>query len=176
MDTDATSLSRGRALAQQRQLGQYVDFIEAEAAAWPGLADRVLCVGASHAFGGLEPALGALAQVTAPGGRVLFGDGYWASTPTPAALAIFGDAIPTLPQLLDAARSAGWRVIHLSAADQREWDDFEFTFRAGRQEWLLAHSDDPRAAEIRDWLDTREREYIHLYRGILGFAYLVLAR
>jgi len=62
-----------------------------------------------------------------------------------------------------------------STADQREWDDFESTFRAGRQEWLLAHGDDPRAAEVRDWLDTRERQYVQAYRGILGFAYLVLA-
>jgi hypothetical protein len=59
--------------------------------------------------------------------------------------------------------------------DQRGWDDFESTFRAGRQEWLLAHPDDPRAAEIRDWLDQREREYVEIYRGVLGFVYLILA-
>ena len=73
------------------------------------------------------------------------------------------------------ARAAGWRLIHMSTADQREWDDFESTFRAGRQGWLLAHGDDPRAAEVRDWLDARERQYIGTYRGILGFAYLILA-
>jgi hypothetical protein len=38
-----------------------------------------------------------------------------------------------------------------------------------------AHSDDPRAAEVRDRLDTRERQYAEAYRGILGFAYLILA-
>jgi hypothetical protein len=30
----------------------------------------------------------------------------------------------------DGRRQAGWRVIHLSTADQREWDDFESTSRA----------------------------------------------
>jgi SAM-dependent methyltransferase len=175
VDTDAAALDRARALARQRHLDQHVDFTQADAAAWRGAADRVLCVGASHAFGGTEPALKALAQVTAPGGRLLFGDGYWAGTPSPAAAAIFGEAVPSLPQLLEASRAAGWRVIHMSTADQREWDDFESTFRAGRQEWLLAHGDDPRAAEVRDWLDAREREYVEAYRGILGFAYLILA-
>jgi hypothetical protein len=33
-----------------------------------------------------------------------------------------------------------------------------------------------RAAEVRDWLDARERQYVEAYRGILGFAYLILAR
>jgi SAM-dependent methyltransferase len=176
VDIDAAAVSRARDLARQRHLDQSVDFIQADAAAWTGAGDRVLCVGASHVLGGTEPALTALTQVTARGGRVLFGDGYWASPPTPAATELFGAGVPSLPQLLAAARATGWRVIHMSTADQREWDDFEFTFRAGRQEWLLAHGDDPRAAEVRDWLDTREREYVETYRGILGFAYLVLAR
>jgi cyclopropane fatty-acyl-phospholipid synthase-like methyltransferase len=175
VDTDAAALGRARTLARQRHLDQHVEFTQADAAAWRSTADRALCVGASHAFGGTEPALKALTQVTAPAGRLLFGDGYWASTPSPAAITIFGEAVPSLPQLLEACRAAGWRVIHMSAADQREWDDFESTFRAGRQEWLLAHSDDPRAAEVRDWLDARERQYVEAYRGILGFAYLVLA-
>jgi SAM-dependent methyltransferase len=176
VDTAAAALDRARALARQRHLDQHVEFVQADAAAWRGAADRALCVGAAHAFGGTEPALKALTQVTALGGRLLFGDGYWASTPSPAATTIFGETVPSLPQLLEACRAAGWRIIHMSTADQREWDDFESTFRAGRQEWLLAHSDDPRAPEVRDWLDARERQYIETYRGILGFAYLILAR
>jgi cyclopropane fatty-acyl-phospholipid synthase-like methyltransferase len=175
VDIDAAALGRARALARQRGLDPFVDFIEADATAWPGTADRALCVGAPHAFGGTQAALAALDRITVPGGRLLFGDGYWASAPSPAATEIFGDAILSLPQLAAAARAAGWRLIHLSTADQREWDDFESTFRAGRQEWLLAHGDDPRAAEVRDWLNTREREYLETYRGVLGFAYLVLA-
>ena len=176
VDTDAAALSRGRALAEQRQLDHQVTFTRADVGGWRGVADRTLCVGAAHAFGGAGPALTALTRVTPPGGRLLFGDGYWASPPPAAATAIFGETVPSLPELLEASRAAGWRSIHLSVADQREWDDFESTFRAGRQEWLLAHTDDPRAEQVRDWLDDREREYAGVYRGVLGFAYLVLAR
>ncbi len=132
VDTDAAALARARALARQRHLDQHVDFTQADAAAWRGAADRALCVGASHAFGGTEAALTALTQVTAPGGRLLFGDGYWAGTPSPAAVTIFGETVPSLPQLLEACRAVGWRVIHMSTADQHEWDVFESTFRAGR--------------------------------------------
>lgn len=175
LDTDATALDCARSLARERHLDQHVDFTQSDVATWRGAADRVLCIGSSHAFGGTGPALTALTKATAPGGRLLFGDGYWASMPSPAATAIFGETLQALPQLLEECRTAGWRVIHMSTADQREWDDFESTFRAGRQEWLLAHGDDPRAAEVRDWLDARERQYVEDYRGILGFAYLILA-
>jgi hypothetical protein len=111
-----------------------------------------------------------------PSGRVLLGDGCWPGSPSTAALDIFGDHILPLAELVEACRSTGWRVIHMTTASQQEWDDFESTSRAGWQEWLLANGSDPRAAEVRDWLDTRERQYLHDYRGVLGFAYLVLAR
>jgi hypothetical protein len=67
-------------------------------------------------------------------------------------------------------------VQHLSTADQREWDDFESGHRAGSREWLLANPDDPRADEVRAREEAREREYLTAYRGVLGLAYLVLAR
>ena len=176
VDKDAPLLARGRAAAACRGLDANVTFTEADAAGWPETADRVLCTGASHAFGGTGEALSALAQVVAPGGRLLFGDGFWARPPSEPALGIFGGDVRSLPELLEDARARGWRVIHVSEADQREWDDFESTFRAGRQEWLLANADHPRAPEIREWLDTREREYVGVYRGLFGLAYLVLAR
>ena len=175
VDTDARALRRARRLAAFRHLDGQVQFIEADVSGWDSKADRVLCVGASHALGGTTTALDALAKVVPPGGRLLFGDGYWETAPSAVATELFGEQVLPLAGLLEACRSAGWRVIHMSVADQREWDDFESTFRAGRQEWLLAHPTDPRAADIRVWLDARERQYIEVYRGVLGFAYLVLA-
>jgi SAM-dependent methyltransferase len=176
VDQDAPLLARGRAAAAARGLDGEVTFTEADAADWRERGDRVLCTGAGHAFGGTAGALRALAQVVAPGGRLLLGDGYWTRAPSAAAIEMFGTDLLELPGLLEAARAEGWRVIHLSEADQREWDDFESTFRAGRQEWLLANGDSPRAPAIREWLDARERQYVSVYRGVLGFAYLVLAR
>jgi hypothetical protein len=151
-----------------------VEFTEADAVGWRETADRVLCVGASHAFGGTGGALEALRGLVPAGGRLLYGDGYWVAEPSGRAVELFGEMLP-LAGLLEAARAHGWQVIHLSVADQREWDDFEFTYRAGRHEWLLAHPDDPRAGKVRDWLDSSEREYMNVYRDVLGFAYLVLA-
>ncbi|MFR9775088.1 SAM-dependent methyltransferase [Micromonospora sp. MS34] len=176
VDTDEAALVRGRALAASRSLGDRVRFVREEAAAWREPADRVLCVGAAHAFGGTVGALDALAGVVRPGGRLLFGDACWEAAPGGAAVRIFGDAVLPLAELVEQVRVAGWRVLHLSTADLREWDDFESTWRAGRQEWLLEHPEDSRAAEVRGELDVRLREYVGAYRGVLGMAYLVLGR
>jgi cyclopropane fatty-acyl-phospholipid synthase-like methyltransferase len=176
VDVDPVALARGRALARRRGLDDRVEFVQAEAGAWSDGAERVFSVGSSHAFGGTRAALEALAALVPPGGRLLFGDGSWPGPATEAALRIFGDEVLPLAELVRSCRVTGWRVLHMSTADQQEWDDFESSSRAGWQEWLLANSSDPRAAEVRDWLDAREHRYLHDYRGVLGFAYLVLAR
>jgi cyclopropane fatty-acyl-phospholipid synthase-like methyltransferase len=174
VDTDVTGLDRGRAAARERGLD--VGFTEADAASWDGPAERVFCVGAAHAFGSTKDALARIARIVPPGGRLLYGDGFWAAPPTPVAEEIFGPDTLTLPDLLDAVDAAGWRVLHLSTADQLEWDDFESSSRRAWQEWLLAHPDDHRAGEVRDWLGERQRQYVRDYRGVLGLAYLVLGR
>lgn len=173
VDTAPDGLDRGRRAALARGLD--VTFVEQQAEDWHGTADRALCIGSSHTLGGSEAMLTRLADVV-PQGRVLVGDGCWERPPTPAAHAIFGDDILPLADLVAACDAAGWHVLHLSTADQHEWDDFESRHRAGCREWLLANPSDPRAAEIKAEHDAREREYLTAYRGVLGLAYLVLAR
>jgi hypothetical protein len=92
------------------------------------------------------------------------------------AAALFGDDAVAFTDLVQHAVETGWRVLHVSTACQREWDDFESTWRAGRQVWLLAHPDDERASEVRQVLDAQLHEYVNVYRGVLGFCYLVLGR
>lgn len=142
VDTDAGQLDRGRELIRERGLQGQVTFVNSPAQEWSRPADRIICVGASHAWGGTQEALEALARLVTPGGRLLFGDGCWEAPPTPNAEAIITDVLP-LAELTDRAVASGWRTLHLSTASQREWDEFE--------------SD-------------------QIYRGVLGFCYLVLAR
>jgi SAM-dependent methyltransferase len=176
VDNDETGPARGRAAARERGLESRVEWAEADAATWDGPAERAFCIGAAHAFGSTEAAIEGLARVVPAGGRLLYGDGFWAAPPNPAAEEIFGPDTLTLPDLLDVADAAGWRVLHLSVADQLEWDDFESTSRAAWQEWVAAHPAVPRVPEVRAWLDQRLRQYVRDYRGVLGFTYLVLGR
>jgi SAM-dependent methyltransferase len=173
VDTAPDGLDRGRRAALARGLD--VTFVEQRAEDWHGTADRALCIGSSHTLGGSAAMLARLAEIV-PQGRVLIGDGCWEAPPTEAAHAIFGDDILPLADLVAASNATGWQVLHLSTADQREWDDFESRHRAGVREWLLANPSDPRAAEVKAEHDAREREYLTAYRGVLGLAYIVLAR
>lgn len=178
VDTDARLLERGRTLARDRGLGERVTFVDANAREWATPAERVLCVGASHAWGGTAAALAGLASLTPPGGRLLFGCGCWEGEPTPRAMEIFGDEVLPLADVVRHARDGGWRVLHLTTADQREWDEFESTWRLGRESWLLAEPalSVAAAAALRRELDDRLLEYITGYRGVLAFCYLILAR
>jgi SAM-dependent methyltransferase len=176
VDTYPADVEHARRAAADRGLGDRVRVVEASAVGWRESADRVICIGSSHIWGGTEAALTALALNVSPGGRLLFGDGFWKRDPSEAAVEIFGQEVVGLGGLVRLAHAAGWDVLHLSEADQLEWDDFESTWRLGRHRWLAEHPADPGAPALRETLRNRVLEYLDVYRGVLGFCYLVLRR
>lgn len=176
VDTDPVALERAGAAAAARGAGHAISFQRGATAEWDARADRVISVGASQGWDGDRQALAALAELVSPGGRLLFGTGCWERTPSPAARELFGVSVSDLAGLAEGVVDAGWRIVHLSTADQLEWDEFESTWRAGREDWLRANPGSPLAVERRQALDARLSEYLRVYRGVLGFCYLVLAR
>ena len=176
LDTDGVALERAAASIDRGGLRERISLQQRSVTEWVEPADRVISIGASHAWGGTASTLQRLSALVNPGGRLLFGDGYWERDPTSEALAIFGQDVLPLAELVEHVLGAGWRVLTLSTADQREWDDFEASFRRGQEQWLVANPDNPRAQDVRDHLDARLLEYVNVYRGVLGFCYMVLAR
>ncbi|KAH8881926.1 SAM-dependent methyltransferase [Thozetella sp. PMI_491] len=172
VDTDDSLLERGRREAKNRQVE--VVFSQQNAQDWIGRANRVICIGASHSLGGSVAMMRRLAEVV-QSGVALVGDAVWTQEPTKAALEAFQEVV-SLAELIAAARDAGWTVMHVSIADQSEWDEFESLHRAGPRKWLAQNLNHPRAPEVRREVDSRERFYSDTQRGVLGFAYLVLAR
>jgi SAM-dependent methyltransferase len=186
LDTDEGDLTRGRDNAQARGLSGRVRFVnESGVGTTRGPADLVLSVGAAHALSEATPpehiaaALHALRRLVTPGGRVLFGEGFWERPPTETELAAmwpgvavgeFGD----LAGLVDLAVDAGFRPAWIEAASLAEWDDFESGYQADQEEWLATHGDHPRAAGLREQLDEHRSHWLRGYRGILGLAYLTL--
>jgi cyclopropane fatty-acyl-phospholipid synthase-like methyltransferase len=176
VDTCVPDLERGRSAAAGRGLKDRVTFVKASAVSWDKPADRVLCIGATHAWGGSVGAITALSEMVKPDGMLLLGDGFWAREPSSAAIEIFGEEVSPLADLVRLAQFAGWDVRHLSQADQSEWDEFETSWRLGRHRWLAAHPDAPDAAKLREELEQSLLEYLDVYRGVLGYCYLVLTR
>ncbi|WP_250287865.1 SAM-dependent methyltransferase [Streptomyces atroolivaceus] len=181
IETDPAAVARGLRLAGERGLTDRVRFHEVPAAEYPGDGyDLVVSIGASHAWsGGTPEALKALRAAVRPGGRVLFGDGFWEREPSPEALEGLG-AEPgdfgSLLELIRQAEAAGLRPVQVTVADQREWDLFESAANIGRGErWALANPGHPLHAGVTEAVDARRTGYYGGYRGTLGLAYLVLS-
>lgn len=180
LDTDAEAIERGAANAQQRGLTERIELVNTDATAWTGdAADVVIAMGSSHAWRGTTGVLEAAARHLRPGGRLLLGEEIWECSPTPAALTALGaqrDEYRELGPLIDLAIESGYRPLSIATATLDEWDAFESGWCAGRERWLLAYPDADDADEVRAVVDEHRDRWLHGYRRILGFAYLILAR
>jgi SAM-dependent methyltransferase len=174
VDRDRRELDQGRAAAKESGLEDRVAFVAHDAAKYDGTADRVLCIGASHAWGGTASALTRLRERTSPKGLLLFGDGFWTRPPSRRLLERLGPQEGSVEAIADRAKAAGWRVAHSDTADQSEWDSFEESSYRGLERFARRAPDHPLSNAARELAARRRKEYYDGYRGVLGFAYLIL--
>lgn len=174
------SLPQGLAQsAQERGVDARVSWQQADAATWSGGAfDVVMCVGASHAFGGLRGTLAAVRGHLRPGGQVLLGDTFWQSPPTREAMsaleATAGD-FPDLTGLIGQVQAAGFEPGFGHVSTLAEWDDYEWSWTASLIDWALREA--PTEAEREQALAAareHRQQWLAGYRGVLGFVTLVL--
>ncbi|MGY3200932.1 SAM-dependent methyltransferase [Streptomyces sp. TE5632] len=135
--------------------------------------DLVLCVGATHAFGGLLPTLAAAREHLAPGGCILVGDGFWDREPSPEAVELFGD-LADLPTTLDRVVADGWTPVQGHISTRQELDDYEWAWTGSLASWALDHPDDPGSAQALEVATTHRDQWLRVYRDVLGFVCLVL--
>jgi SAM-dependent methyltransferase len=179
VDRDLELLDRGRANAKARGIDDRVRFVEGDAAVAGASAEVVLCVGSDHVFGTQAEALAALRERVTPGGRLLFGTGFWTRQPGAAEAAAVGmerDDLPALAELVDLAVSLGFRPLSVRTATCDEWEAFESGYLADWEEWLMDNPSHPDADAIRAKADRHRTEWLSGYRDVLGFAYLILGR
>ena len=135
-----------------------------------GRFDLVICVASSHALGGFPAALGALRELTVPGGQVLLGEGLWRRRPSEAYLEALGateDELPDLPGLMAAAEDAGLTPLHATVASEADWDRYEWR--------LILNSERSGHPELRERAArARERVTMPGGRETLGFALVLL--
>ncbi|KIF05481.1 SAM-dependent methyltransferase [Streptomyces sp. RSD-27] len=146
---------------------------KAEEFSSPHRFDLVLCIGSTHALGGLLPTLEAARDHLAPGGRVLIGDGIWEREPSPEAVEVLGD-FADLPTTLDRITAAGWTPVQGHVSTRRELDDYEWANWGTLAAWALDHPTHPDSPEVLTWATTRRTEWLRTYRDTWGFATLLL--
>jgi len=170
------------ARAAERGVAERISWVEADAASWSANPqappDAVICIGASHAFGGLHGTLAALRRHLRPDGRALLGDAIWERPPSAAAQAALGARpgdFPTLTELVPTIGQFGFEVGYAHVSSAEEWDDYEWSWTGSLVAWALR--DAPSDAEREQALSAaraHRREWIEGYRGDLGFVTAVL--
>jgi SAM-dependent methyltransferase len=171
------------ARAGARDVADRLSWVEADAATWQPegahpVADAVVCVGASHAFGGLAGTLEAIGGHLRPGGRALLGDATWEREPSAAAQRALGARpgdFPTLAQLVPTLEASGFEVGYAHVSSAEEWDDYEWSWTGSLVAWAQHEGRSPADREqVLAAARTHRREWVEGYRGELGFVTAVL--
>lgn len=188
VDMQEGSIAHAQGLARQRGIDDRITLITGDARNHvAGSSGAAICIGASQIWGppiedrmplDYRSALRAVRAMVRKGCPVVYGEGIWAATPTPEAVAPLAgrpDEYVFLPELLDFARDSGFAVVQVHQASLDEWDAFESGYTARYARWLASHpADHPDASTVRTKLEAQRNAYFKGYRGILGMAYLAM--
>lgn len=143
-------------------------------------ADVVLSIGAAYAFGELLPTLRAAREQLGDDGMFLLGDCFWEREPSPELIEEMEGAGPQkftdLPTLVDNVVADGWTPVFQYVSTQTDWDDYEWSWVGSLADWALDHPDHPDREQLLRVSAEHRHSYVHGYRGILGFVFLLLRR
>lgn len=177
VDVSAGALERARERAEEAGVAERLTLRLAEGAAFRAQEpfDVVLCVGASHAFGGLLPTLAAAREHLAPGGVALVGDAYWQAEPSAWAREMLGE-YEDLAGTVDAVVADGWVPVYGHASSREELDTYEWRWTGSLSRWALDHAGTEDAAQALEAAARHRDEWLRGYRDSFGFLCLVLRR
>ncbi|MPY51137.1 SAM-dependent methyltransferase [Streptomyces acidicola] len=180
VDLDAGTIAGARDEIAARGLGDRVTLHAQDASEFVADEpfDLVLCVGATHAFGGLLPTLEAARRHLAPGGTALIGDAFWEREPDQGTLdaGFAADDYADLGATVDRIVADGWTPVYGHISTTEEWDEYEWSWTGSLSRWSLDHPDDPDSGEALKAAAEHRSGWLHGYRRTLGFVTLVLRR
>lgn len=180
VDIDAATIITSRKAIAEAGLSDRLTLHAQDAKAFtsPDRYDVVLSVGATHAFGGLQPTLDAVRTHLAPGGTVLFGEGFWESEPNQTTLdaGYAVDEYDDLATTVDRITADGWTPVYGHVSTLQEWDDYELCWTGSLARWALDNADNPGSEAALEAAGAHRHTWLHGYRGALGFVTLLLRR
>lgn len=184
VDTSEVALAAAQTATDRRGLTGRVTWEQADAATWtgPGAFDAVLCIGASHALGGLPQTLQAMHRHGRPGGQALLGDGFCEVPPSVAtqeALHMTPEDLPDLAGMVEQVTAQGWQPITGHTSSAEEWDDYEWAWTGSLTDWGLqqtqAGENEADAVQALAVAAEHRTAWLRGYRHEMGFVTLLLA-
>jgi hypothetical protein len=176
-DRNPWFMADARAAAEAAGVAGRLSLIETDA---PGVrldgraVDVAIAMGATGIVGDGRETLAFLRGIVVPGGEVVFGDGFWATTPPDPGLASFGMSRDELPDGLHGfaalGTSVGLEPIAVDAVSTDEWDAYEHAYADGIAAWAAAHPDDPERDAFLARSAAMRSSYEAWRRAAFGFA------
>jgi SAM-dependent methyltransferase len=177
VDTSGAAIAEARAAAGRLGYSR-MEWVQGDAATVAvGTHDAVLCIGASHAFGGLSGTLAAVRERMKPGGYAVVGDMIWEQEPTPAAqqaVEAGPDDLPDLADLVSTALRHGYEVVDGHASTLQEWDAYEWAWTGAVVRWAMQQPEGSDHAVALAAAREHREAWLSGYRRNLGFATVVL--
>jgi cyclopropane fatty-acyl-phospholipid synthase-like methyltransferase len=183
LDRSRVVLAEARRQAAERVPESKVTLLEQdvrEYAPEPGTFDLVVSTGGVSFRGGVGGTLAVLAGFVAPGGKLLFGEGYWREEPKAEYLVALGAAREELKDYkgtIGAAQDAGLELKRAVTSSVEDWDAYEDAWARNGERYADAHEGEEGVADLREWIATGRERYRELGgRETLGFALFLFER
>lgn len=183
LDRSPLVLAEARRQAEERVPESRVVLVEQdvrEYAPEPGFFDVVVSTGGVSFRGGVGGTLAVLSGFVAPGGQLLFGEGYWREEPELEYLVALGAAREELKDYegtIEAAEEAGLALKRAVATSVEDWDSYEDAWARNGERYAEAHEGEDGVDELREWIANGRRRYRELGgRETLGFGLFLFER
>lgn len=135
--------------------------------------ELILCLGASQAIGTPAEAVARLTGLLAPGGQMIFGDGYWRRKPEAGYLEFFGceeGDMMFLDELAGLGEPHGLEAEATYESTEADWAAYEDSYHASVLKWCDENPDDPDAEPFRARITGWRNAYLKWGHDTLGLA------
>jgi ubiquinone/menaquinone biosynthesis C-methylase UbiE len=135
--------------------------------------DVGICIGSTHALGGLESTLRMLKRVVKENGHILIGEGYWKQPPSPEYLEALGGAdeseLTTHAENIKTAEQLGLIPLWSYVSSEDDWDEYEWLYSKSVEDYCQSHIDDPDREAMLERIRSWRHTYLKWGRDTLGF-------